>query len=312
MKTETKDIFELLGIPNLPKTSDTFREINDLDSLAKMHLGYKSVYRAIREDCVAKIEELNLKIATADRLIEMTAALEVLLKKDKPAVKKSSALSQPQLNAVLSPTEKDKGTSRITVVEATYHIINLFASRAPTDDIQMLRSMQISNLEIKTMLGKSNTYLFNLYSFYKDELLIEKGEKRGNDRYWQLTKKGADIVRQIIHAAALGQPLDVYALIKATLSKKAAKFREAYISDKSRFLLAHIAKKNNKNLADIRVNVRELIEASIAANKAVRKNAPAYVYNWIHGLRYIGKTQETALYKLTEAGIEAIKSITNE
>jgi hypothetical protein len=172
--------------------------------------------------------------------------------------------------------------------------------------------MQISNLEIKTMLGKSNTYLFNLYSFYKDELLIEKGEKRGNDRYWQLTKKGADIVRQIIHAAALGQPLDVYALIKATLSKKAAKFREAYISDKSRFLLAHIAKKNNKNLADIRVNVRELIEASIAANKAVRKNAPAYVYNWIHGLRYIGKTQETALYKLTEAGIEAIKSITNE
>jgi len=295
MKTETKDIFELLGIPNLPKTSDTFREINDLDSLAKMHFGYKSVYQSIREDCVAKIEELNLKIATADRLIEMTAALEVLLKKDKPVVKKSNTLSEPQLDV-------GGTTMRLKIPEVKKRIVHLFAARAASHNIKEPGLVQISNSEILAQLGalRSNC-LYNWSNYYKDEFLIERAEIKRNERYWRLNQKGIEAVRQIIHTP--GVVLDV---------NNANTIIKSYMSDKTKFLLTQIAKKKIEKLEEIRVSVRELIAASTAAKKTMRSSASTYIYNWISTARYICKAESPGIYKLTAKGIEEIKSLTNE
>jgi hypothetical protein len=318
MKTETKDIFELLGIPNLPKTSETFKEMNDLDSLAKMHFGYKSVYQSIRKDCVAKIEELNLKIATADRLIEMTSALEILLKKDKPVAKKSCVLSQPQ-------SDVSSANKRLKVNEAIYNIINLFACLAANDDIETIKEITISNVELTSRLGKHKDYVHMLSKRYESNILIEKAELVNNLRYWRLNEKGVKIVRQIINYDALGQKIDVKSIIDSVLSKTILKnhYTTAVTDDKSSFILKIIKKKLNQKLDDtairinqdyttIRISISELIKASIDAGKTTKSTASGYIYNWVQSKRCITTTETRGVYKLTPTGIRAIESLNNE
>jgi DNA-binding PadR family transcriptional regulator len=298
MKTETKDIFELLGIPNLPKSS-SFEEAgdvkNDLHNIAQVHFKHKMVYQAIKEDCHKKISELNLQIETADRLIEMTSALEQLLK---PSVKKSNTFSQPQLDVL------DVGgpTRRLKITEVKKRIVHLFAARAASHNIKEPGLVQISNSEILAQLGAlRGNCLYNWSNYYKDEFLIERAEIKGNVRYWRLNQKGIEAVRQIIHTP--GVVLDV---------NNANTIIKPYMSDKTKFLLTQIAKKKIEKLEEIRVSVRELIAASTAAKKTMRINASTYIYNWISTARYICKAGSPGIYKLTAKGIEEIKSITNE
>jgi hypothetical protein len=317
MKTETKDIFELLGIPNLPKTSETFKEMHDLDSLAKMHFGYKSVYQSIRKDCLNKIEELNLKIATADRLIEMTTALELLLK-DKPAVKKSCVLSQTQSDA-------SSDNKRLKINEAIFNIIDLFARLAPNDDIETIREIRISNRELTSKLGKEKDYLHMLYIRYDGNILIEKAELANKSRYWRLNEDGVKLVRQIINYNAMGQGIDVRSIIDSVIQKTILKdyYTNTVKSDKSSFILKIIKEKLDQELDNtairidqdyttIRINISDLIKASSDAGKVNKAKAGGYVYNWIAGKRYITRAETTGIYKLTPAGIRAIKSLNNE
>lgn len=315
MKTETKDIFTLLGIPNLPKTSETFKEMHDLDSLAKMHFSYKPIYQSIRKDCLNKIEELNLKIATADRLIEMTTALELLLK-NRPAVKKSCVL-QTQ-----SDVSSDK---RLKINEAIFNIIDVFARLAPNDDIETIKAIRISNRELTSKLGKEKDYLHMLNIRYDGNILIEKAELVNKLRYWRLNEDGVKLVRQIINYNAMGKGIDVRSIIDSMLQKTILKdyHTNTVKGDKSSFILGIIKKKLDQELGNtairidqdyttIRINISDLIKASIDVGKVNKAKAAGYIYNWIAGKCYITRAETTGVYKFTPAGIKAMKSLNNE
>lgn len=201
MKTKEIDIFELLGIPGMPtkdKPWECGKALDELHNIAGTHMQYMETYKKIRQDCVEKIAELEVKKTKADTLINMTSVLCDLLQDKNEVTPIAVQKAEKEQTHEIVPVEKSTDMGRL-YSRRGHSIITAFCTGLTLAD--NLEEKFVGNAYLAKTLGKASNYVVTWINELVD-LKIEAPLRRAYDPGYRpgfkLTPTGIAMAREIM------------------------------------------------------------------------------------------------------------------